>query len=96
MNHRPKIRRTCLEELLLLSGGVEEILLLLLEVGLLLQEIGDILLGLIRKRSSVRAAGRGTNSRGQIMGCICLLLGANLLLDLVDLGVELSGRVGGY
>ena len=30
------------------------------------------------------------------MGCICLLLGANLLLDLVDLGVELGGSVVGY
>lgn len=30
------------------------------------------------------------------MGCICLLLGANLLLDLVDLGIKLGGRVGGY
>lgn len=53
-----EIRSTCLEELLLLGGGVKEILLLLLEVGLLLQEIGDILLGLY-ERSSVRAS-RGT------------------------------------
>lgn len=30
------------------------------------------------------------------MGCICLLLGTNLLLDLVDLGIELGGRVVGY
>lgn len=50
LNSETGIRSTCLEELLLLGGGVKEILLLLLEVGLLLQEIGDILLGLYERK----------------------------------------------
>lgn len=85
--------RTCLEELLLLSSGVEEILLLLLEVGLLLQEIGNILLGLI---TSAVVLEQPVVEQYVVRGCICLLLRANLLLDLVDLGIELGGRVGGY
>jgi hypothetical protein len=58
-----------LEKLLLLSSQGKQVFLLLLKVGFLLQEVGDILLG--------------------------LLLGTDLLLDLVDLGVDLgSGVVG--
>lgn len=50
------------------------------------EEIGDILLSL-HMRSEL--SGSGTAS-----GSACLLLGADLLLDPVDLGVELGGSVG--
>jgi len=53
----------------------------------LLQEIGDILLGLVDRLDGCRW------SMVCKRGC-CLLLRANLLLDGVDLGVDLRGRVG--
>jgi hypothetical protein len=52
------------------------------------EEIGDILLGLYMRSES-------SGSKTAI-GSACLLLGANLLLHSVDLGVELGGSVGGW
>jgi hypothetical protein len=52
------------------------------------EEIGDILLSLYMRLES---SGPRT-----VIGSACLLLGANLLLHPVDLGVELGGSVGSW
>jgi hypothetical protein len=52
------------------------------------EEIGDILLGLYMRSES-------SGSR-TVIGSACLLLGPDLLLNPVDLGVKLGGSVGSW
>lgn len=80
------------QDLLLLSSLGEHVLLFLFELGLLREEFGDIFLGLFASARACQIA-VANMMLDEVQGLWYLLLGADLLLDLVDLGVELCGRV---
>lgn len=80
------------QDLLLLSSLGEHVLLFLFELGLLREEFGDIFLGLFASARACQIA-VATMMLDEVQGLWYLLLGADLLLDLVDLGVELCGCV---